>query len=510
MVAPIMAISAIPLIVGVAAAWKVHTSQRQATRTLALDVAGIRAGEEVAIGIRDVRTQLHRFLLTGDRKHLAAVPGLQQETDRWLAEAERAAVTPREQELIAQVKKGYQHFFAEYHRIVQQPSAPDFPVQVRALINDALTNEILTPAQAYLDFNEDEIAQSNAENLKVVDQTVLALLLLGVCGPVSGLVAGYGIARGVKRSIGRLSVPIRDAAGKLNEIVGPISLSAEWSLEELESVLHAIADQIGAVIERLQQSQREVLRAEQLAAVGQMAAGMAHELRNPLTSMKVLVQAAAERGPSPALDGRDLAVLDEEISRLEHLTRTFLDFARPPEVEKRTFEVRSLLQQTVDLVSGRAERQGVALVQQLPEEPVTIEADIGQIRQVLLNLLLNALDAVPSGGTVQIGLQVSEQSAIYNLQSAIILTVADSGQGLPAQLGQRIFEPFVSTKETGIGLGLSICKRIVEAHGGEIAAADRPGGGAVFTVLLPQPAAPATLPAANLGTAFAARGAANL
>src|SRR5262249_26290383 len=163
-----------------------------------------------------------------------------------------------------------------------------------------------------------------------------------------------------------LSVPVRDAAGKLNEIVGPIHLSAGSGLEDLEGALHKIAGQTAAVVERLQRSQRETLRAEQLAAVGPMAAGMAHdlrerlmamELRNPRMAMKVLVQATAARGPRAVLKGRDLTVLDEEISRLEGLTRTLLDFARPPQLQPRAFDARDLVAPLVGLLSGRAEQQ---------------------------------------------------------------------------------------------------------------------------------------------------------
>jgi signal transduction histidine kinase len=504
MVAPTMAISLIPLVVGVVSAWKVHTSQEKTSHALALDVAGMRAGEELAIGIRDVWFNLDRFLITGERSYLEEVTRLRRDTDPWLAVAQRAALTAQEQGLIARVQTGYRRFFDEYDRIAQEPVAEVFRARLRELKSEALTNEILQPAQKYLDLTEEEIAATNENNLRMTDRMVLGLLLLGICGPVSGLVAGYGIARSVSRSIGRLSVPIRDAAGKLNEIVGPITLSARWDLEEVEAVLHKIADQIGAIIERLQQSQRETLRAEQLAAVGQMAAGIAHELRNPLMSMNVLVQLAAERGPSAILEARDLAVLQEEIGRLEHLTQMFLDFARPPQVEKRSFEMRGLLQQIVDFVSGRAERQGVRIVCALLDEPVLIQADIGQVRQVVLNLLLNALDAVPAGGTIwlEIGKKgsgvssdrvgISEDSIsektpdpFFSPDGWLVLCVADTGHGLPAYLGERIFEPFVTTKETGVGLGLSICKRIVEAHGGQIAAANRPGGGALFTVRLP-------------------------
>jgi signal transduction histidine kinase len=404
---PIMAVSAVPLAVGVATAWNVHRSQKQTSDALALNVTSLRAAEEIAIGIRDVRSQVDHFLRTGERKYLEAVPGLRRETDRWLAEAERAAVTPRERELIARVRRGYERFFGEYDHILHAPPADNLPQQLRARINDALTYEILHPAQQYLDFNEEEIAKSSEDNLDLSDRIVFSLVLLGIGGPVSGLAAGFGIARAFSRSIVRLSVPVRDAAGKLNEIVGPIHLSAGTGLEDLEGALHKIAGQTGAVVERLQRSQREALRAEQLAAVGQMAAGMAHELRNPLMAMKVLVQATAARGPRAVLKGRDLTVLEEEISRLEGLTRTLLDFARPPEPAPRAFDARDVVAPLLGLLSGRTEQQRVRVECALPNRPAVIQADVGQFRQVLFNLLLNALDAVPGGGTVTVGMTVA-------------------------------------------------------------------------------------------------------
>jgi signal transduction histidine kinase len=226
-----------------------------------------------------------------------------------------------------------------------------------------------------------------------------------------------------------------------------------------------------------------------------MAAGLAHELRNPLMSIRVLVQ-PGEDGDAVHLTGRDLAVLNEEITRLDRSIQAFLDFARPPQLEKRPFDLRPVLEQTLQLVRARADNQGVRLLWQRPAEPVRIEADMGQVRQVLLNLLLNALDAVPQGGTVEVLL---ERKPGPNGRAArgrdgaewLWLQVTDTGPGLPAKLGPRIFEPFVSTKETGLGLGLSICKRIIEAHDGEIAAASRPEGGAVFSVGLPLRTVPA-------------------
>ncbi len=490
MTAPIMIVSILPLAGGIVAAWQVHSSQKRNSQDLARNTLSMRAAEELVIEFHNVQHKLHLFLITRDRRHLKEVPGLRlgtQGTDRWLNVMEQTAMTQEERELIGRVHNGYQRFFTEFDRLLQAPRADNLPDRVRELADGTLTPEILQPAQKYLDINEKEIGDNNEANQTNTDHMVLALLLLGVCGPVSGLLAGYGISRAVSHSIVRLSVPIRDAAGKLNEIVGPITLAAPWGLEELEGVLHTIAERIGAVIERLQQSERDAREAEHLAAVGQMAAGMAHELRNPLMPMKILVQAAAERSPSPGLDERDLAVLEQEITRLERSIQLFLDFARPPRVEKRTFDVRKMLTSLIDLLAPRAQQQGVRLECRLPDRPVLIQADVGQLRQVVLNLLLNALDATGHGGTILLEIAVSGRPPVGDGASDrwLTLRVSDTGCGLPAGLGQRIFEPFVSTKETGLGLGLSICKRIVEAHEGEIQAANRPEGGAVFTIRLP-------------------------
>jgi len=481
-VVPTVAITMLPLVVGIVSAWRVHSSQKQVSKSLALDVVGMRAGEELAIGIRDVRTQLNRFQTTGDRHCLDGIPAIRKEMDRWLLEAERVAGTDQKRALVGNLKTGYENFFRELDRAARQPAATlDVVERMRELNNDSLSRGVLAPAQQYLDLSEEDIARTNEANERMADKVVLGLLLLGTCGTISGLAGGFGIARGISRSIVRLSVPIRDVAGKLNEVVGPITFSSGADLEEMEKTLRKMADQIGAVVERLQESRREILRAEQLAAVGQMAAGIAHELRNPLMAMKILIQAAAERRPAAILEGRDLKVLEEEIGRSERSIQSFLDFARPPQLEKRTFALNALLDQVVELVSVRAKRQSVEIrCEPGTAEPIMIRADMGQIRQVFLNLLLNALDSVPSGGNIWVWSSIPPGTA-----ERLVIDVADTGPGLPVHLGTRIFEPFVSTKTTGMGLGLSICKRIVEDHGGMILATNRPEGGALFTVSLP-------------------------
>ena len=155
-----------------------------------------------------------------------------------------------------------------------------------------------------------------------------------------------------------------------------------------------------------------------------------------------------------------------------------LDFARPPRPQMRAVVLQDLVRHVVELIARRAEMQKVRIDCQLPDAPTAILADEAQLRQVLLNLLLNALDAIHGGGTIRVVLEPLPGKLVR-------LRVLDSGCGLPPEKGTSIFEPFVSTKETGIGLGLSISKRIVEDHGGTLSAANRSEGGSVFTIEFP-------------------------
>ena len=195
--------------------------------------------------------------------------------------------------------------------------------------------------------------------------------------------------------------------------------------------------------------------------------------------MKVLVQSAKGERVG-GLHGRDLEVLDEEMARLEAMLQAFLDFARPPNPQRNPVDLRDVVGQTVEFISTRAKRQGISFRVIERAVPALVEGDYTMLRQVLLNLLLNGLDAMPSGGVIEVNLnEVSGRSRGYHL------TVADNGDGLPPEPLERLFEPFFSTKETGLGLGLAMCRRIVESHGGKIQASRRNGGGTEFTVWLP-------------------------
>lgn len=484
---PILAASVLVLAVGASAAWYVHSYQHHISQQVARDSAGIRSAEELTLAIRECRVELDRYLLSGDESQLAHVTERQPEICRLLDECESLASSTVELELLSQVRRGCKQLSADFAQALAQPTAEARHAAFTRLVDEQIPPTLLAPAQAHLDLNEDAMAQTAEDNHRHADRVALGLLLLGITGAVAGLLAGFGLARGVSRSIVQLQLPIRDATGKLEEVVGPVEVpTSADNLEDLDHTLHRLSEHVGTVVERLQQSEREVLRAEQFAAVGQLAAGLAHELRNPLMSMKLLVQSAVEDGADGALRGRHLSVLDEEIRRQERSIQAFCEFAKPARAQRHPFDLAETIKSTLALVSGRAELQHVEICCDAPVPEMWTDGDADQLRQVLINLLINALDVLPEGGQIQISMRPPRTADGPGANDPIVIQVADNGPGLPDSLAQRLFDPFVSSKETGLGLGLAICKRIIEDHDGTIRAENGVGRGAVFTIALPR------------------------
>jgi signal transduction histidine kinase len=404
-------------------------------------------------------------------------PRLAEDVDKRLAAARQQLVRTRElanheheRRKVQEIAQG----LASFEALFRQPTRPPAAELAANLEKGAL------PACAQLlRDNAEQVGHSDRENRRIVNLLTWGLLLVGIGAPLAGLLLGYSIARRVHQSIYQLSVRIRDAAGKLNGETHPITLEDTGDLAGLGAQMQGIVGEIEAVFQRLQQREREVLRADQLAAVGQVAAGVAHELRNPLTSVKMLVQTGLE-GPEPSgLSAEDLSIIEHEVRRMEGCIQTFLNFARPPSAERRRTDLNAVVRRALALVEGRARRQQVACTAELPPHPVALCIDGEQIHQVLVNLLLNALDALPHGGRVRV--TVGGPTAETR---AVTVRVEDTGPGIPPAIKARLFEPFVSGKETGLGLGLSICRRLVEAHGGSIRGDNVPPG-AVFTFTLP-------------------------
>ncbi len=221
----------------------------------------------------------------------------------------------------------------------------------------------------------------------------------------------------------------------------------------------------------------EALRAQQMTTLAQLATGVAHEIRNPLTSIKMLIQVNQTRLADEGLPTADLELVEQEIRRMERSVNSLLEYARPEPTEFKAISIQELIRKAVKLIDGRCESQGVEMEIRVPAQACIIPCDPAQIQQLLLNLLLNAFDAMPSGGKLGISLSQGDE--------VIELSVTDNGDGIPQTVESKLFSPFVTTKENGVGLGLGICRRIAESHNGTLVGMNHPGGGAEFRLTLP-------------------------
>lgn len=230
--------------------------------------------------------------------------------------------------------------------------------------------------------------------------------------------------------------------------------------------------------ERRVARERHIL-ADRLTAMQTMSAGLAHEVRNPLNAAKLQLELLERRLRRDGHDSRFLEpteLAQKEIERLTALLNDFLAFARPPELHAQPHDVAAILRQVVDLEGLAAERRGIAL--SLGEAaPLVAEIDAPKLHQVVLNLVRNAVEAVPPGGRVTLSLAPEE--------TRFVIRVEDDGPGIPEPIRTRIYEPFFSTKEGGTGLGMSIVHSLVSLHGGAIELASGPAG-TRFDVAIPR------------------------
>jgi len=225
--------------------------------------------------------------------------------------------------------------------------------------------------------------------------------------------------------------------------------------------------------------QEQIKRAERLASVGQLAAGVAHEIRNPLGALKGFLQYFQRKLDLQEQDKTYLTVMVNEVDRLNAVISNLLDFARPKEPVLEACDVADLIRHVLTLIESDLQAKQLHVALNLAEQLPQFRLDCDQMTQVLLNILINAMQATDPGGQITIGAHVQPDT------NRLELTITDTGKGMaPADL-PKIFDPFFSTKKQGAGLGLAIADTIIANHHGEIMAESSPGKGSTFRIYLP-------------------------
>jgi PAS domain S-box-containing protein len=289
------------------------------------------------------------------------------------------------------------------------------------------------------------------------------------------------------------AVPIRDADGRVIRWFGTNTDVTELRdvQESLRNAKDALAKSNRSLEAKVQEStanlteSRAIIeRQEKLASLGVFAAGIAHEVRNPLTAIKVRLFTLKSSHKPGTSEHEDLEVIRHEIDRLEHLVHDFLQFARPAEPELQTMSIERLLRDVHDLLQSDLAGKSVELkLEFMAKEPVCV--DPNKMKQVLINFVQNGAESMEAGGTITLRSRTDKQVLNGQHATVVVIDVADTGKGIPPEVQKRLFDPFFTTKEEGTGLGLSIAARIIGKHGGVIQYQTQPNRGTTFSIVLP-------------------------
>lgn len=476
---PTLLVISIWIVIGGTTTFYLHRYGELQDRVLHENVATIQA-------VARMQNTLLRLqpLLASD--HPAPVPTAATRVEKLVAEFQQAltaagksVATPEAGALAEELRQRSSAYNVHVREWLQRPSTAD-PSAVTSRWNGPVSVEDLAGClERLLEINERLLWRSAARS-QFYGWLIPLRITLMVLGPVLGIACGLWIARGFHHSIARISVTLSNTGTGVSQQLGQVTVTPADDLPALQRQVDAVGAHIRSMVDQLHETQQQLLRSERLAAVGQLAAGVAHELRNPLTSVKLLIQTAARRGPAPSLSEKQLWVIQEEIARMEITIQGLLDFARPAVLDRVRHDLRETVQRAVNLIEGRAKQQGVTIRLRTPEQAVMVDGDPAQIHQVFVNLLLNGIDAAAHGGTLDVAITAPDMSS-----GCCRVMFRDSGPGIPETFLGQIFEPFVTTKEHGTGLGLAVSRRIVVEHGGTIAAVNSQQGGAEFTVALP-------------------------
>ena len=409
-------------------------------------IQSFKIGDEFNADLRHLQSLMVRCEIQPDAEPVRLFETAQRRVDEWLAEQERRLRRPVERELLNEIDRVYDRYSLEAHGFIDQ-------------IRSNATSLSIAPYRLKVDESVRELGELDSRLLAAHEQA---------------------LEDAVNASRARLHLLQWIILGSLLAIILLVAFLAVLVWRDLIQPLRL----------QLVESQDLISQQEKLASLGVLAAGVAHEIRNPLTAIKARLYTQLKSLPPESIAAGHSEVISREINRLEQIVRGFLDFARPAEPIPEPLEAQAFLTEIRDLLLPAWERDGIRIDVD-PQQPIRFNGDRAQLKQVLINLVRNAVEAAGPQTTVHLRARTSQTRLRGVLVPVVILEVIDQGPGILAEARERLFDPFFTTKEDGTGLGLSIAVRIIEKHGGALEYQTNPGLGTVFGVVLPRPPKPA-------------------
>jgi signal transduction histidine kinase len=462
------------LLGGLVTMWHTEATDDLFETLIDKNLASFQAAEELENSLLIQKGYLTYFFLDGDPEWLRKLDTYSQDFRKWLNKARQSAYTSTMQEIIDEIEFNYQDYLRQREQVIALYKAGKR--QEGYALHQELRQKfaaIYSLCERYQLIHEYTIARARGESrsrAKFINSLALAAIF-SVVGLGSLLVYIF-----IKQILG----PIRQLAIETGPEGDANVLPDE--IKALSRRVHNLIEDVDLAHSQLEKSQEYLLQSEKMALVGKLAAGVAHSIRNPLTSVKMRLFSLERHLQLSSTQKEDLEVISEEIRHIDNIVRSFLEFSRPPKLKMQGISLSDVVDSALTLLSHRLESYGVTVEVKRNERLPETRGDPEQLKEVLVNLIINSCEAMVHGGkiTIQEG-----KGQIAPLGRVAYLKYSDSGPGVPASIRDKIFAPFFSTKEEGTGLGLSIASRIIEEHGGFIELTSREGEGATFIITLP-------------------------
>jgi len=312
------------------------------------------------------------------------------------------------------------------------------------------------------------------------NNTILVFLSITVAGAALSLIIAYFLATGLVKPIKRLVIASQELSkGNFSYRIEPTS---ESEIAELERTFNFMASSLKERDDELkEQTQRQLIQSEKLASVGRLAAGVAHQINNPLTGVLTYSSLLLRKKPKGDPDREDLQVIVDETMRCREIVKGLLEFSRQAEPEKETVDINKIIDNSLTLTKNQALINDVKVTTQLSGRLPKIVVDGSQIQEVFLNIILNAIDAMPEGGELRVTSNMTDSDQFVQIR------FADTGCGIPPENLDKVFDPFFTTKDAskGTGLGLAVAYGVVEKHRGKIRLESEVGKGTICIIDLP-------------------------
>ncbi len=450
--------------------------------TVTENLPSLRAAEELEIALLETRGVVVSFIL--DDGNSERLRDLEQKKRSFRLAFERARATAHtrgERKILGELERTYREYDEKRDEMISRYQRGDRDNAIALFLNEV----------RHLSMQVDQLSRDFiAENKRYIDAATERAQChitraTWIVGGFTAMTIGVGAALGWL-FFHEVRIPLRQMVAEARSFTRQTSPCAVDSPDdELPAVgeyLRSLMCDVSDARSALEENRRRLVNAEKLAVVGKLAAGVAHEIRNPLTAVKMwLFSIRKTIGEAPELD-RKFDIVSAEITRLEKIVRNFLEFSRPPALELGEQSVAAIVDRTLELFRHRIEDKKLRLVRADASHLAPVTADSDQFKQVLINVLDNAVEATNEGGEIRIAI---EMDCVSDDRPMVVVRVHDTGCGMPQDVRERVFEPFYTTKDDGTGLGLCIAAQIMARHGGRLVLESSTQRGTTFAVWTP-------------------------